>query len=220
MASSQSTIEILWQGESLDLLAQKGIYWRKEKILFVADPHFGKAATFRKVGIPVSESSTEDDCNRLLQMLESTGAEKLVFLGDFLHARLGKTDAVRTLLFHWREMCANVEILLVRGNHDLQSGDPWSELKIKCLAEPLPMKKWDCRHHPLNKAKAPYLAGHIHPGFSLKGKIGSNIRSSCFWVRTTSIVLPAFGSFTGLKNIRPESADQIFLTNGKEIISV
>ena len=220
MDSPQSIIEILWQGESLELLAQKGIYWRKEKILFVADPHFGKAATFRKVGIPISESSTEDDCNRLLEMLESTGAQKLVFLGDFLHARLGKTDAVQTLLFHWREMCANVEILLVRGNHDLQSGDPWSELKIKCLAEPLPMKKWDCRHHPLNKAKVPYLAGHLHPGFSLKGKIGANLRSSCFWVRTTSIVLPAFGSFTGLKNIRPESGDQIFLTNGEEIVSV
>ena len=192
----------------------------QEKILFVADPHFGKAATFRKVGIPVSESSTEDDCNRLLEMLESTGAQKLVFLGDFLHARLGKSNAVRTLLFHWREMCSNVEILLVRGNHDLQSGDPWSELKIKCLAEPLPMKKWDCRHHPLNKAKAPYLAGHIHPGFSLKGKIGSNLRSSCFWVRKKSIVLPAFGSFTGLKNIKPDSGDQILLTNGEEIVTV
>ena len=42
-------------GRKTKLVAKKGIYWPKEKSLFVADPHFGKAATFRKVGIPVSE---------------------------------------------------------------------------------------------------------------------------------------------------------------------
>jgi metallophosphoesterase superfamily enzyme len=31
------------------------------------------------------------------------------------------------------------------------------------------------------------------------------------------IILPAFGSFTGLKNIKHEKDDKIFLTNGKEI---
>ena len=122
MSANNSQIDIIWQGENLRLLANKGIFWPREKTLFVADPHFGKAATFRKVGIPVSEHTTEDDCKRLLQMLRSTGACKLVFLGDFLHARQGKTAPVRTLLFQWREMCSDVEILLVRGNHDLNPG--------------------------------------------------------------------------------------------------
>ena len=81
MSPTNSQIDIVWQGEKLHLLARKGIFWPKEKTLFVADPHFGKAATFRKVGIPVSEHTTEDDCNRLLQMIESTEANKLVFLG-------------------------------------------------------------------------------------------------------------------------------------------
>ena len=105
MSPTNSQIDIVWQGEKLHLLARKGIFWPKEKTLFVADPHFGKAATFRKVGIPVSEHTTEDDCNRLLQMIESTEANKLVFLGDFLHARQGKTGPVRTLLFQWRDVC-------------------------------------------------------------------------------------------------------------------
>ena len=100
MSATNSQIDIVWQGENLRLLANKGIFWSREKTLFVADPHFGKAATFRKVGIPVSEHTTEDDCTRLLQMLEQTQASRLVFLGDFLHARQGKTDPVRTLLFH------------------------------------------------------------------------------------------------------------------------
>jgi len=220
MSPTNSQIDIVWQGEKLHLLARKGIFWPKEKTLFVADPHFGKAATFRKVGIPVSEHTTEDDCKRLLQMLRSTGACKLVFLGDFLHARLGKTAPVRTLLFQWREMCSDVEILLVRGNHDLRSGDPWSELSIKCLPEPVQMEKWEYRHHPLEKSEFPYLAGHIHPGYGIRGTGRGGIRAACFWVREDSIILPAFGSFTGLKNICPSADDEIYLTNDKEIIKV
>ena len=48
MPVTDSQIEIEWQGEKLHLLARKGILWPREKTLFVADPHFGKAATFRK----------------------------------------------------------------------------------------------------------------------------------------------------------------------------
>ena len=44
---SQQMIEIQWQDQKLHLLAQKGLFWPEEKTLFVADPHFGKAATFR-----------------------------------------------------------------------------------------------------------------------------------------------------------------------------
>lgn len=220
MSPTNSQIDIVWQGEKLHLLARKGIFWPKEKTLFVADPHFGKAATFRKVGIPVSEHTTEDDCNRLLQMIESTGANKLVFLGDFLHARQGKTGPVRTLLFQWREMCADVEILLIRGNHDLKSGDPWPELSIKCLPEPFEMEKWACRHHPLENNNFPYLAGHIHPGYRMRGTGRGAIRDACFWVRKDSIVLPAFGSFTGLKNIMPSPLEDIYLTNNEDIVKV
>jgi hypothetical protein len=34
------------------------------------------------------------------------------------------------------------------------------------------------------------------------------------------IILPAFGSFTGLKNIKPEKKDRIFLTNGVDIFKI
>jgi len=220
MSVANSQIDIVWQGEKIRLLANKGIFWPREKTLFVADPHFGKAATFRKVGIPVSEHTTEDDCRRLLEMIERTGSKKLVFLGDFLHARQGRTAPVRTLLFQWREMCADVEILLIRGNHDLKSGDPWSELSIKCLPEPLQMENWECRHHPLEKSEIPYLAGHIHPGYGIRGSGRGGIRAACFWIREDSIILPAFGSFTGLKSVFPSPMDAIYLTNDQEIIEV
>ena len=182
VSQSGQMIEVEWQGEKLHFLARKGLFWPREKTLFVADPHFGKAATF--------------------------------------HSRQGKTNPVRSLLFQWREACAEVEILLVRGNHDLKSGDPWSELSINCLAEPVQIEKWHCRHHPIEKPELPYLAGHIHPGYSVKGTGRGSVRAACFWVRKRSIILPAFGSFTGLKNIEPQPEDKIYLSNDREIIEV
>ena len=92
MSSTNSQIDIVWQGEKLELaLARKRNFLAQGKNLFVADPHFGKAATFRKVGIPVSEHTTEEDCNRLLQMMKNTG-RKTGFFRDFLHARQEKLN--------------------------------------------------------------------------------------------------------------------------------
>jgi metallophosphoesterase superfamily enzyme len=64
------------------------------------------------------------------------------------------------------------------------------------------------------------MAGHIHPGFSLKEKSGSVLRSPCFQVGKNRIILPAFGTFTGIQKVKPESEDRIFMTNGQEVIEV
>ena len=34
-------------GEQLLLLGERAVYWERTRTLFVADPHFGKAAAFR-----------------------------------------------------------------------------------------------------------------------------------------------------------------------------
>ena len=124
----KGSVSIEWQGESLDLLPDRAVFWPKEKTLYIADTHFGKAATFRKVGIPVSEHTTAEDCLRLSQLIESTAVEKLIILGDFLHARAGRAQPVRNQLFDWRDQHKQLSIVLIRGNHDQQSGDPWPEL--------------------------------------------------------------------------------------------
>ena len=136
----KGSVSIEWQGESLDLLPDRAVYWPKEKILYIADTHFGKAATFRKVGIPVSEHTTAEDCERLSKLVEGTGAEKLIILGDFLHARAGRAQPVRNQLFDWRDQHKQLSIVLIRGNHDNQSGDPWPELDIECMPDPTELR--------------------------------------------------------------------------------
>lgn len=216
----KDSVSIEWQGEFLDLLPDRAVYWPKEKVLYVADTHFGKAATFRKVGIPVSEHTTKEDCSRLANLVKITGAEQLTILGDFLHARAGRAQPVRNILFDWRDQHKELSIVLIRGNHDQQSGDPWPELDIECMPDPTEAKRWDLRHLPVESPPRPYLAGHLHPGYLLSGTGRDTLRNPCFVVGEKRIILPAFGGFTGLKNVTLEPSEKLYLTNGKEIIPI
>lgn len=213
-------MRIQWQGEELDLLPEKAIFWNRQKTLFLADPHFGKAASFRKAGIPVSEASSENDLFNLSFLIRQTNARTIVFLGDFFHARTSRANLVKKMLSDWRCRFPSLELHLIRGNHDYKSGDPWEELKIQCHNEPFVLNEWECRHHPLINPSNPYLAGHLHPGYSLQGKGRPRVRSACFQVGRMRIILPAFGSFTGLQNVKLESHDQIFMTDGKNLMKI
>ena len=215
-----TSVEILWHGLILELCSEKAIYLPDSKALLVADTHFGKAATFRQAGIPVPESSSRDDCIRIEKLIERTNAQSLVFLGDFLHARAGRTDSVRAELFDWRQRVSRIDLHLVRGNHDLQSGDPWPELEIQCHQDPWKQYGFEFRHLPVERSTDPYFAGHLHPGFALKAKGRGSLRSPCFQVGENRIILPAFGTFTGLSIVKTERDDRVFMTNGKEVIEV
>ena len=214
----KGSVSIEWQGEFLDLLPDRAVFWPNEKTLYIADTHFGKAATFRKVGIPVSEHTTAEDCERLSKLVKGTGAEKLIILGDFLHARTGRVQPVRNQLFDWSDQHKQLSIVLIRGNHDQQSGDPWPELHIDCMPDPTEAENWDLRHLPVECPTRPYMAGHLHPGYRLSGTSRDTLRSPCWVVGEDRLILPSFGGFTGLKNVTLEPCEKLYLTNGKEII--
>ena len=82
---SRSSLAFHWQGVDRQLLADKALWHPGEKTLFIADPHFGKSASFRSAGIPVPEGATHDDCQRLSLLIERISAIRLVILGDFFH---------------------------------------------------------------------------------------------------------------------------------------
>ena len=107
------------------LLPERALFWPRAGTLVVADLHWGKGATFRAAGIPIPVGTTSDDLARLDGALLRTGARRLVVLGDLFHARAGRI-ATHTLaeLRRWRGAAPELEILLVRGNHDRHAGDP------------------------------------------------------------------------------------------------
>ncbi len=216
----RADVTLEWGGATLTLLHERAVWWEAEKTVFMADPHFGKAAAFRFAGIPVPETSHDDDLERLSQILTMADAQRLIILGDFLHAKTGRNDAMFAALLAWRECHAAVEIVLVEGNHDRHAGALPEELRITCVKGPWAVGPFHCRHEPQEDAGVHVLAGHIHPAFRLSDRMGFSIRAPCFHFGARVGILPAFGSFTGTHTIRPATADRVFLVGADSVIEV
>ena len=201
----------------LTLFADGALHWPAAATLFIADPHFGKSATFHHAGIAIPDAVHLYDLTRLSQLLIMTRANRLIILGDFFHTHHSRTSATMfNALLSWRQTHAHVAMLLVGGNHDLHAGAPPPELAIPMVDAPYALDPFTCLHipsatHPAATAPATYfLAGHLHPRALLRDRT-TQLRLPCFWVRPHQMVLPAFGGFTGGATIHPSASDRIFV---------
>ena len=208
-------------GEDVMLLAERALFWPRTGTLVAADFHWGKAATFRAAGIPVPVGATSDDLARLDAALFRTCARRLVVLGDLFHAKAGRI-AAQTLaeLRRWRSLRDELEIMLVRGNHDRHAGDPPDDLRINCVNAPAFVPPFVLRHEPAPSTEGYTLAGHLHPAIVLAGPALQRERLPCFWLTPRGAVLPAFGSFTGFASVVPAPEDRIFVVVEQDVISV
>lgn len=201
--------------ETVHLLADRALWWPRGETVFIADPHFGKAATFRLSGIPVPESAHHADLQRLSRILQAAQAAHLIILGDFLHARKGNNPATLSALQQWRDEWLKLRITLVIGNHDRHAGRPVEPLHIDCVEEPYPCGPFSACHHPDIKADGVILAGHLHPGVRIESH-----SAPCFYLTPGRLILPAFGSFTGICAVRPGAGERMFIADRGEIVEL
>ncbi|MBS0453214.1 MAG: ligase-associated DNA damage response endonuclease PdeM [Proteobacteria bacterium] len=194
---SNGACEVRWAGERLLLLPERALCWPAAGVLFVADLHLGKAATFRALGQPVPGGTTAQNLGRLDALLAAHAVRHLVLLGDFLHAAQARTPALLSALDDWRARHGDLACTLVRGNHDSRAGDPPSSLGIDIVTEPWLIGPFACCHHPQPHATHFVLAGHLHPVCGLHGSGRDSMRLPCFVQEGAQAVLPAFGEFTG-----------------------
>jgi len=213
-------IAITVSGEELHLLPDRAAFWPSAFTLLVADPHFGKAATFRAAGIFVPEETTGAALARLDTLLRATRATRVIFLGDFLHAREGRHPATLDSVNAWRAAHGETSMLLVRGNHDRRAGDPPRSLRIECVDGPHGEGPFAFAHHPVSVTGAYVLAGHVHPGALARGIARERARLPCFWFGAEVAVLPALGEFTGLADVEAREGDRIWITTGTDVIEL
>ena len=207
-------------GEELILWPDRAVSWPRKRTLLVADPHFGKPATFRNAGIPVPENTTAADLARLDALLEMTSSTTLVILGDFLHAKAGRAEPTMNALGSWCEAHRHFKIILIMGNHDLKAGQPplcWNFEIVReaCRAGPF----W-FTHIPCVIPGHYVIGGHFHPAIALRERYGAGLRAPCFCFGTQRAILPAFGSFTGTSPVQLEVGDRLFAVGEGEVMEV
>ena len=205
-------------GERLVLLPQRAAFLPAHRTLLIADAHIGKAVSFRRLGVPVPEATTAGTLARLDAALAGSGAQCIVFLGDLLHSAHAHAAATLAAVQRWRERHAQIELRLVRGNHDRHAGDPPAGWNVVCVDEPLRLGGLALKHHPDAEPGAYVLAGHVHPCVVVGGRAHDRLRLPCFHFGAAVGLLPAFGEFTGMHAVARAPGDRVFVLQGEQVV--
>ena len=185
--------------------------------LVVADIHLGKAAAFRARGIPVPEGDTERDLVRLGNLVQETGARRLIVAGDLFHAPAGVTPEIEACVDAFLTKL-DVPLVLVGGNHDaklrrlpsgLASVPSFEAAGIRIVHDPADVEGPEF-----------HIAGHLHPVVRIKDGKRTSLRLPCFLLRGNLLVLPSFGSFTGGAAIDPQPGDRAFTPLRDRVVEV
>ncbi len=215
------TIEVDLAGQCFHLFAESGLFWPLQSMLFIADTHFGKEATFRRHGIPVPAGTTKATLARITFMLNQTGAQRLCILGDMFHAKSSLSKDVCQSLEKFLVDHCGIKITLVRGNHDSSVGQLPKDWQVETVDPGLIIGKVGLGHHPgeLPEGADIYLCGHIHPAIHVSSRSESLGKLPCFWYSRGQLVLPAIGEFTGTHIVKLAVGDKAWVTSDGEIYS-
>lgn len=203
-------------GEELLLLPEKAIYWEKQKLLLIADLHLGKATHFRSNGIAVPKEVPDKNWDLLNQLIAKYEVNRLCFLGDLFHSSFNKEWDVFAL---WVNQYPEVQFELILGNHDILAPEIYDQLEFQ-TTDKLVDAPFVFTHEPQICSEGYNLAGHIHPGIRLKGKARQSHRAACFFFDKTGGVLPAFGAFTGMANVKVTKNSQVFAVVNEKVMKL
>jgi metallophosphoesterase superfamily enzyme len=118
-------------------------------------------------------------------------------------------------------------VVLVKGNHDVLPEAAYQHPNLTVYAEQWAVDPFLLTHQPVvdpvlrrgglrfstdpRSEDQPYnLAGHVHPGASVRAGMGQRVKLPCFYFTEHLGILPAFGQFTGCAIVQPGPNDQVF----------
>lgn len=204
----------------LELLPQRVVHIPDLHALILSDVHLGKAAHFREHGVPVPDAVANADLAVLSMMVNKTNAS-LYIVGDLVHAGYNA---------EWEQFAEAratwpVDVHVVRGNHDVLV-DKYARALGLQVHDSLMLDNIQLVHDPKDAEPNAVLSicGHVHPSVSIKSGRHVSDRIPCFHYTTQghgpTLLLPAFGSFTGSKAITRVAADRVFGIVGDEVIEI
>lgn len=198
----------------MPVFGERALHLPEDDVLVVGDLHVGLETDLRRRGVNIP-SQTHVMRDRLLRLLESTLATRIVVIGDLKHRIPFSTrQEVRELPELLRGLPAKVE--LVRGNHDVDMED-YLPIEVH-PAEGIRIGDVGLSHGHVWPSDDVMRAStivtcHNHPAVQLVDALGHRHKEPC-WVRAAFtpaararyldlaedarlLVMPAFNSFTG-----------------------
>jgi DNA ligase-associated metallophosphoesterase len=181
------------------------LYWPEEGLLVVADLHLEKGSSFARRGSLLPPYDTAETLSRLARLIAHYAPRALISLGDNFHdgggpARLSAQDrASLAALQRGRDW------IWIAGNHDPDPADGIGG----SFAATISIGTLTFRHLPSRDAPEGEIAGHLHPVARVAQR-GRAVSRRCFATDGRSLVMPAFGAYTGGLNIHDRAFAAVF----------
>lgn len=201
-------LTITIKNQTLLLSPDRAVFWQEQQALILSDLHIGKGGHFRKAGIPIPGQVQDGDLLRLEGLVKQFHPKKIIVVGDMFHSHEnGDLEKFR----QWREAHSGLEVILVKGNHDILKTEKYHELGIELVQDGYAIHPFVFSHHPIvSDTESNFIfSGHLHPGVALQGAGKQKLKFPCFWFSNQWMVLPAFSRFTGLFLVKPAAGERI-----------
>ncbi|MEL7473341.1 MAG: ligase-associated DNA damage response endonuclease PdeM [Planctomycetota bacterium] len=185
-------------GGRFTLTPEHAAFCESTRSLLVADTHLGKSEAFRASGVPVPAGDADEQLERLSGVIARTGAERVVVIGDLLHAPAGLSEGLIERVRAWRTR-EPIELNIVPGNHDRRLDRVVDAWRLRVRDEGWGEGPFTCWHDPADVPRHPFAfawSGHVHPVVVLRSG-PDRLRLPAYIVGEDRAVLPAFSRFTG-----------------------
>lgn len=217
-AAPSGSITVKIADSALTLLPDGAVHWSQTETLWLSDLHLGKAAHFRRHGVPIGSEPTLETLHRLREQIKTLQPQRVLMLGDLFHSDINREwDPFAGLCDEFR----GLEWVLVRGNHDSIPDVLLRESGIRQV-DRLDEGGFTFTHDPadLDSDFGYHVCGHVHPGIRMRGAGRQTMRLRCFHFGALQAVMPAYGAFTGIHVVTPADKDRVFATTGEAVIEV
>ncbi len=203
------------KGQELILHPFKAAFWVEERALIIADLHLGKNQHFRKNGIAVPQEVSNQNFQRLQQLIDLFDPAEILILGDLFHSSYNQVwERINSFVLEHPHIPFN----LIPGNHDILEQETYEKSPIHYLNPVEERGPFVLSHHRIDDLPPELynISGHVHPGVRMYGSGRQSVRLSCFYFKKQHGILPAFGAFTGLGIVSPSEEDHVFgIVEGK-----
>lgn len=233
-----NSVQIDFANEILELRPQRTVWWQRMAMLFVADLHLGANES---TDTPIAKCIEKLD--RLDSELSELPAQELCILGDLVHATIPSCARFECQLRKLRDKYRHQKWLLIEGNHDCRWRQSLREISIDVQTPPFYLAPFWLMHdaakeslliphelgvgvppevtnrnrtHVSDSMVAPMpcfsLSAHLHPCVRTPGK-APTVKSHCFWVQPSHIILPSFADERATRCIQPQASDRVYLVS-------
>jgi uncharacterized protein len=186
--------------------ARLAVWLEPERILVIADLHWGYAETHRARGNLLPRWGDEAIEAQLNSLVADYAPAEVIWLGDVIHGREGATAAERYLAL------ASVPTTVIAGNHDRH----WNG----ATATAVQRGRYYFHHGDVPRTVplgCTEVIGHYHPAYAWSDGAGSRVKLPALVASPLRLILPAFSPWAAGAELPPEPGATVWLIAPRRI---